>query len=136
MTFVGMKEGVSGPLVGYLQSVLAKTGFNPGKTDCVFGRRTKDAVMRFQQKAEIFADGQIDRETFFFFCRIFGGGLNIRPKKTKIFRRLRQNFLRRRHCLTPQIPKKQKNSQFLFFIIRCRSMCLTAMKFLNSTCKT
>ena len=83
MTFVGMKEGVSGPLVGYLQSVLAKTGFNPGKTDCVFGRRTKDAVMRFQQKAEIFADGQIDRETFLFLLPYLRGWFEYTPEENE-----------------------------------------------------
>ena len=61
MTFVGMKEGVSGPLVGYLQSILSKIGFNPGRTDCIFGPRTKEAVVRFQKKISVFADGRIGK---------------------------------------------------------------------------
>ena len=106
MTFVGMKEGVSGPLVGYLQSVLAKTGFNPGKTDCVFGRRTKDAVMRFQQKAGIFADGQIDRETFLFLLPYLRGWFEYTPEENEDFAAVAAKFSSPTALLSAANPEK------------------------------
>lgn len=46
-------------IVKQTQRLLAKAGFNPGAADGVFGANTRDAIISFQKKIGVKADGQI-----------------------------------------------------------------------------
>lgn len=46
-----MKFTEYGPLTEFMQSTLSSLGFNPGKTDGIFGERTKSALLRFGKTA-------------------------------------------------------------------------------------
>jgi putative chitinase len=58
-----LQIGSSGPQVEQLQRALAAAGFNPGGTDGSFGPATKAALMAFQAKHGLRADGSIDPAT-------------------------------------------------------------------------
>ena len=62
--FKTLRNGDSGVLVQYLQSTLNKLGFNAGVIDGTFGRRTENAVKRFQTVAGIAADGVVSSRTW------------------------------------------------------------------------
>lgn len=106
MTFVGMKEGVSGPLVGYLQSILSKIGFNPGRTDCIFGPRTKEAVVRFQKKISVFADGRVGKETFSALLPYLRGWFEYSPEENEVFAEVAAKFSSPTALLNAANPEK------------------------------
>ena len=59
-----VKRGQSGDQVRELQTLLNQSGINPPlETDGVFGRRTRRAVMEFQERTGIKVDGLVGPET-------------------------------------------------------------------------
>lgn len=56
--------GSSGPVVQAVQQSLKFLGFDPGPIDGIFGPRTRDAVMSFQQASGIAVDGVVGRQTY------------------------------------------------------------------------
>ena len=52
-----LTQGTKGPEVKKLQRKLKKLGFNPGRLDGVFGKKTRAALIRFQKSSGLFADG-------------------------------------------------------------------------------
>jgi putative chitinase len=52
-----LKQGDRGPAVIELQKALTTRGYNPGPTDGNFAQATRDAVLAFQQRAGLAADG-------------------------------------------------------------------------------
>jgi peptidoglycan L-alanyl-D-glutamate endopeptidase CwlK len=52
-----VRQGSSGPAVRKLQRKLKKLGFNPGRLDGVFGRKTRAALIKFQKSRGLVADG-------------------------------------------------------------------------------
>ena len=51
------KEGSRGEEVRQIQTKLSNWGYNPGKVDGIYGKQTKEAVIRFQKKNGLTADG-------------------------------------------------------------------------------
>jgi flagellum-specific peptidoglycan hydrolase FlgJ len=58
-----LRVGSRGPEVSKLQDALRKAGFNPGKTDGVFGPKTQAAVRSFQQAKGLTVDGIAGKQT-------------------------------------------------------------------------
>ena len=58
-----LKVGSRGPAVSQLQDALRTAGFNPGKTDGVFGPKTQAAVRSFQQAKGLTVDGIAGKQT-------------------------------------------------------------------------
>ena len=54
-----LKTGSRGPLVELLQTALSRAGYDPGKIDGVFGARTREAVIAFQNAGGLAADGVV-----------------------------------------------------------------------------
>jgi putative chitinase len=52
-----LKQGSSGPTVRKLQRKLKKLGFNPGRLDGAFGRKTRAGLIKFQKSRGLVADG-------------------------------------------------------------------------------
>ena len=50
---------MSNPEIKRVQQALKDLGFNPGDVDGIWGRSTIGAVKRFQQKAQLEADGVV-----------------------------------------------------------------------------
>jgi len=59
-----LRRGDSGPDVRKIQERLTELGFELGTVDGKFGRRTHDAVVRFQIVQSLEADGVVDGETW------------------------------------------------------------------------
>lgn len=59
-----LRFGDKGLFVQYLQTALLRAGEEPGEIDGIFGRRTENALMRFQDARGIRADGIADRLTW------------------------------------------------------------------------
>lgn len=59
-----LRPGARGPEVRALQDQLRAAGFDPGRTDGVFGPRTERAVRDFQQSRGLQVDGIAGRRTF------------------------------------------------------------------------
>ena len=57
------KPMMRGEDVTELQTTLAKLGFDPGKIDGIFGKKTKAAVLAFQKAAGLTADGIVGPNT-------------------------------------------------------------------------
>lgn len=51
------KEGSRGEEVRQIQTKLSNWGYNPGKVDGIYGKQTREAVIRFQKKNGLTADG-------------------------------------------------------------------------------
>jgi peptidoglycan hydrolase-like protein with peptidoglycan-binding domain len=66
-----LKEGASGPLVRQLQEKLAGGGFNPGQIDGIYGPKTREAVIQFQNSKGLAPDGIVGTQTW--------GALNPAP---------------------------------------------------------
>ncbi len=49
--------GSKGDLVKQIQTLLKETGFDPGPIDGVFGKKTRTAVLKFQENKNLVADG-------------------------------------------------------------------------------
>ncbi|MGA1841409.1 MAG: peptidoglycan-binding protein [bacterium] len=45
------------------QIKLQELGYNPGKADGIFGRRTKAAIMKFQKDSDLDVSGELDQDT-------------------------------------------------------------------------
>lgn len=58
-----IKIGSKGDLVQEIQSKLAENGFDPGPIDGVFGQKTWDAVIKFQESKKLDADGIVGPNT-------------------------------------------------------------------------
>lgn len=52
-----LRSGSRGPLVGLLQTALARAGYEPGPADGVFGARTRAALLAFQKANGLQPDG-------------------------------------------------------------------------------
>ena len=59
-----LKQGSSGPMVGWLQKILSRLGCDPGKIDYIFGPQTAEAVKCFQRKNGLSADGIVGPKTW------------------------------------------------------------------------
>lgn len=59
-----LKQGCRGEDVKILQTKLNTLGYNAGKTDGIFGIKTKTAVMNFQKSARIIIDGIVGKNTY------------------------------------------------------------------------
>ena len=59
-----LRFGDKGLFGQYLQTALLRAGEEPGEIDGIFGRRTENALMRFQDARGIRADGIADRLTW------------------------------------------------------------------------
>ncbi len=62
--FQTLRRGSRGPLVEYLQSTLNRLGFNSGRVDGIFGAATENAVLRFQRRMSLSADGIVGQKTW------------------------------------------------------------------------
>lgn len=60
---VVLKQGSKGDLVKAVQTKLIKWGYLTGRADGIFGAKTKTAVIRFQRKNGLTADGVIGTRT-------------------------------------------------------------------------
>lgn len=58
-----LKQGSKGDLVKAVQTKLIKWGYLTGRADGIFGAKTKTAVIRFQRKNGLTADGVIGTRT-------------------------------------------------------------------------
>lgn len=58
-----LQVGSTGPLVEALQKKLASLGFDPGSADGIYGERTEDAVLEFQDNRGLITDGIVGPET-------------------------------------------------------------------------
>ncbi len=58
-----LKEGSRGALVQRLQLGLGRAGENPGTPDGIFGEQTRQAVLAFQEKNGLRADGTVGAQT-------------------------------------------------------------------------
>lgn len=61
---MALKKGSKSDLVRKLQEVLADVGFHPGPFDGHFGPATERAVIQFQTRERLLADGIVGRDTF------------------------------------------------------------------------
>jgi peptidoglycan L-alanyl-D-glutamate endopeptidase CwlK len=52
-----LEQGFSGSAVRKLQRKLKKLGFNPGRLEGIFGKKTRAALIRFQKSRGLVADG-------------------------------------------------------------------------------
>lgn len=59
-----LRYGDMGPEVEYLQLALTRAGYAPGPIDGIFGRRTYDALVRFQRDSGLAADGIVGKLTW------------------------------------------------------------------------
>ena len=59
-----LKAGDQGPLVKQLQERLAGGGFNPGQIDGIFGAKTREAVIQFQNSKGLAPDGIVGPQTW------------------------------------------------------------------------
>ena len=59
-----IRYGDDGLFVQYLQTALLRSGEYPGDTDGIFGRRTERALVRFQDRFGLRADGIVGRLTW------------------------------------------------------------------------
>ncbi len=59
-----LRFGDTGLLVQYLQAALLRAGEEPGEIDGIFGRRTERALVRFQTRFGLRAEGVTDRMTW------------------------------------------------------------------------
>jgi len=59
-----LKIGSTGAAVKYLQTVLAKLGYNPGPIDGIFGPKTQTAVKSFQKAKGLVVDGIVGNNTW------------------------------------------------------------------------
>lgn len=59
-----LRMGDYGPQVKNMQVLLNAHGFDCGKADGIFGQKTKSALLAFQEKAGIMADGSWGGESF------------------------------------------------------------------------
>ena len=59
-----LRYGNKGPMVEYLQLALTRAGFDPGRIDGIFGKRTLNALERFQRANGLVADGIAGRLTW------------------------------------------------------------------------
>lgn len=60
---VTLRPGDSGESVEAIQQALTQLGYDPGTIDGAYGPATQEAVIAFQQAAEITADGVVGPET-------------------------------------------------------------------------
>ena len=58
-----IRRGMRGYDVGVLQFLLRRRGLRPGRLDGRFGRRTEAALLRFQRRARLSADGVLGPRT-------------------------------------------------------------------------
>ncbi|OKH54959.1 hypothetical protein NIES2101_05165 [Calothrix sp. HK-06] len=63
-TFTALKEGSTGADVRKLQQNLTTLKYYTGTIDGVFGTNTKNAVVKFQQKKNLSADGVVGASTW------------------------------------------------------------------------
>ncbi len=49
-------------MVSPAQMLLGELGFDPGEADGVMGKRTRNAILRFQRKNDIRVDGKVSAE--------------------------------------------------------------------------
>ena len=59
------KEGSRGEEVRQIQTKLNNWGYNPGKVDGIYGKQTKEAVIRFQKKNGLTPDGIVGSRTWY-----------------------------------------------------------------------
>lgn len=59
-----IKKGSRGEDVLHLQTRLSAQGYDPGKSDGIFGEKTRSAVIRFQQDKELKPDGIVGAKTW------------------------------------------------------------------------
>lgn len=58
-----IKNGSKGELVKNLQEALSKLGYKVGKIDGIFGDKTENAVVEFQEAHNLYADGIVGENT-------------------------------------------------------------------------
>lgn len=59
-----LQLGTSGSDVMEIQSILKRLGYDPGPIDGSFGQKTEDAIIRFQQRFGLTADGIVGPATY------------------------------------------------------------------------
>ena len=91
-----MKQGFSGPAVRKLQRKLKKLGFNPGRLDGVFGRKTRAALIKFQKSRGLVADGIVGPQT------LAALNLRIAERLTSIIPLVTMDIVTRMFPFTPE----------------------------------
>ena len=91
-----MKQGSSGPAVRKLQRKLKKLGFNPGRLDGVFGRKTRAALIKFQKSRGLVADGIVGPQT------LAALNLRIAERLTSIIPLVTMDIVTRMFPFTPE----------------------------------
>ncbi len=66
---VGVSASFASDMVQRVQQSLADKGFDPGPVDGIWGSKTKNALMKFQESEGLSATGRIEGETK---SRLFG----------------------------------------------------------------
>ncbi len=78
-TLTAVAQSAPSSDIKYVQSLLAKNGFDPGAIDGVAGASTKNAILRAQKAFGITTDGVVGSQTI---AALENGGIGINTEKT------------------------------------------------------
>lgn len=87
-----LKFGAKGPAVALLQTALKRAGVLPDKPDGVFGERTRQAVVRFQQQQGLTPDGVVGPKTHTALMPLYTGSARHTVSRGDTFYRLAQRY--------------------------------------------
>jgi peptidoglycan L-alanyl-D-glutamate endopeptidase CwlK len=90
------KQGSKSPQVKNVQKKLKKLGYNPGRLDGIFGKKTRAALIRFQKSRGLVADGIVGPQT------LAALSLRIAERLTSIISLVTMDIVTRMFPFTPE----------------------------------